>query len=134
MAELLLQYGADINAIVNPNEGHTLLMQFCALTMELNEFQAEVNIEVVQFLLEHGADRNKMSKKGEKAWDLSKKHSKSREIQRLLKEVKQQYFHPNEKSIQTQEAQEENIGEENFKPDLIIESTSIKCGCFSCYK
>ena len=31
MAELLLDYGADINWIIDKNKGHTLLMKFCGV-------------------------------------------------------------------------------------------------------
>ncbi len=128
MAELLLQYGADVNTFVNASEGLTLLMQFCGMSMELNPFQAEVNLEVIQFLLEHGADRNRKSKHGETAWDLARKHKQRDVIRKLLTDVKQKYFHPNEKPIPARPVSTDAPAE------LIIESTGIKSGCFSCYK
>ncbi len=135
MAELLLQYGADINTFVSVGEGLTLLMQFCGMSMELSPFQTEVNLEVVQFLLEHGADRNRKSKRDETAWDLAKRHKQKDAIRRLLGEVKQKYFHPNEKTIPTKQVLSEYNGPLNGEhADLIIEDTGVKCGCFSCYR
>ena len=134
MAELLLQYGADINTYVSPGEGLTLLMQFCGMSMELSPFQTEVNLEVVNFLLEHGADRTRKNKRGETAWDLAKKHSQRDEIRRVLTEVKQKYFHPNEKSIPMKQVLGEYNGIMNGQVELVIEDTGVKCGCFSCYK
>jgi len=134
MAELLLQYGADINTYVSPQDGTTLLMQFCGMSMELSAFQAEVNLEVVRFLLEHGADRNRKNKKGETAFELARKHSQRDEIRKLLTEVKQKYFHPNEKMIPTKSVLTEYNSALNGGNEIIIEDTGVKCGCFSCYK
>ena len=134
MAELLLQYGSDINTLVNPGEGLTLLMQFCGMSMELSPFQSEVNLEVVRFLLEHGADRSRKNNKGETAWELAKRHSQRDDIRKMLNEIKQKYFHPNEKMIPTKQILAEYNGPINGPNEIVIEDTAVKCGCFSCYK
>lgn len=125
LAELLLQYGADIDAVDDGGEGTTLLMQFCSISIELSPFQSEVNLEVIQFLLEHGADRSKKNVREETAWMLAGKHSQRDEVRRLLEEVKQKYFHPNEKAIA--DANKAGNG-------IKIESSGVNCGCFTCYK
>ena len=130
MAELLLQYGADINTIVNPFEGYTMLMQFCGMSMELSPFQCEVNLEIIQFLLEHGSDKERKTGKGENAWDLSNRHSQKDEVRKLLKGTKQKYFHQSEKVIPNDRI----LTEINGTHGLRIENIGIKCGCFSFYK
>lgn len=93
MADILLQYGAKINIIVDRSRQYTLLMQFCSISMELEPLQLEMNLDVVQYLLEHGADRNLKSKDGHTAWDLSDYHCASRKIKYLLHNTKQVFFH-----------------------------------------
>lgn len=59
IAEVLLSNGADINHF---HYGKTLLMDFCGISMQLDPIQLEMNLDVIQFLLWHGADRNLKSK------------------------------------------------------------------------
>ena len=54
IAEVLFQFGADINHF---HHGKTLLMNFCGISMNLDPVQLEMNMEVIQFLLQHGADK-----------------------------------------------------------------------------
>ncbi len=35
MADMLLEYGADIDAIVQEEKGYTILMMFCAFSFEM---------------------------------------------------------------------------------------------------
>lgn len=93
MAILLLDYGTDIDYLADPNEGLTLLMQFCEMGVELSSSQADINLEVVEFLLEHGADRNKKNKNNETAWDMASSNPRKDEIRKLLEETKQVYSH-----------------------------------------
>ena len=44
IAEILLQFGADINHF---HHGKTLLMDFCGISMKLDPVQLEMNIEVI---------------------------------------------------------------------------------------
>lgn len=54
MAELILQYGGDINWIVDKTHGYTLLMQLCSIRMTLNQREAEINYQIIKFLIENG--------------------------------------------------------------------------------
>lgn len=88
MADILLQYGAAINILVDRTRGYTLLMQFCSISMDLEPLQLEMNLDVVRYLLEHGADRNVRSKEGLTAWDLAERHCAGKRIRELLLRTK----------------------------------------------
>jgi len=87
MADLLLQSGALIDYIVEKTKGYTLLLQFCAIKLELTDREKEINLKVVRFLLERGANRNIKSKKGKTVYELAEKHCNRIEVQHLLKTV-----------------------------------------------
>eukprot|EP00831_Metopus_contortus_P070986 TRINITY_DN64923_c0_g1_i1.p1 TRINITY_DN64923_c0_g1~~TRINITY_DN64923_c0_g1_i1.p1 ORF type:complete len:223 (-),score=23.15 TRINITY_DN64923_c0_g1_i1:131-799(-) len=126
MSELLLNYGADINVIVDKEKGNSLLMQYCGLSMVLSSFENEVNIEVINFLLEHGADRTQKNKKGETAWDLAHRSLRCSEIRLLLKNTHHKYIHPTRISTFTYEAKEETA--------VKFDRNGVKCVCFSIFK
>lgn len=52
-SEILLGYGADINQI---SMGKSLLMNFCGISMPLDPTMLDINLSVVRFLVENGAD------------------------------------------------------------------------------
>ena len=54
IAEVLLHFSADINYY---HHGKTLLMTFAGISMVLDSVQLEMNMDVIRFLLEHGADK-----------------------------------------------------------------------------
>ena len=126
MGELLLQHGADINTLVDRKRGYTILMQFCSVAMQMDPFQTEMILEVIRFLLEHGADREIPCKNHNKsAYQLAENHLACEEIRDLLDNVKQLYFHPNMKPItQTQDSQGKRKG-------TILDDSKISCGCCS---
>jgi len=95
MAELLLEFGADINWIVDKTKGHTILMQFCSVKMELDEREKRMNLEVIRFLLEHGADKNMVSNKNKNAFQLAQKHSNRDAVLEVLQNTNQKYFNNN---------------------------------------
>jgi ankyrin repeat protein len=75
ITEILLHFGADINYF---HHGKTLLMSFCGMSMILDPVQLEMNLEVIKFLLEHGADKNLKSKtNGMTALELCSNHCAS---------------------------------------------------------
>lgn len=93
MAESLLQRGANIDAIVDKDKGYTLLMQFCAIKIELTEFEKLTNKKVIKFLLEQGADRQLRSRKGKTPYELAENHCNKEEVRKLLDTVKQKYYY-----------------------------------------
>ncbi len=95
MAELLLEFGADINWIVDKTKGHTILMQFCSVKMELDEREKRMNLEVIRFLLEHGADKTMVSNKNKNAFQLAQKHSNRDAVLEVLQNTNQKYFNNN---------------------------------------
>lgn len=85
MAELLLQFGADINWIVDKVKGYTLLQQLCAIKMELTPKEKDTNYEIIKFLIENGANKNILSNNSKNAYQLAEKHINKLEIQELLR-------------------------------------------------
>ena len=53
IAEILFEYGADINKV---SMNRTLLMNFCGISMRMDPRTLEINLSVIEFLLKHGAD------------------------------------------------------------------------------
>ena len=143
MAQLLLDYGANINSVVNADEDLTLLMQFCGLQLKLTCLQAEANLEIIKFLLERGADAKRKSRKGKKAWDLAQNSPQRKEIREILSETKQKYFYSSGKNsplisdgagLLTYERELQQQPYDDIilqtKPDL----KSSGCGWFSCFR
>ena len=56
IAEVLLDFGADLNKYCMNMMSHTYLMHFCSIQMKLGKSQLDTCLEVIKFLLEHGAD------------------------------------------------------------------------------
>lgn len=74
MSQVLLENGADINWIVDKIKGYTLLMQLCAVKMPLSEKEKQITLEIIQYLIDNGADRSFKTVKGKTAFDLAEKH------------------------------------------------------------
>ncbi|CAI2373759.1 unnamed protein product [Moneuplotes crassus] len=131
IAEILLQAGADINFTRN---GKTLLMKFCTIPYEkLNEFQKNMNLEIVKFLLEHGADKSFKTSKGETAYDLAEKQPCSKEIIQILDTIEQKYFYDNEDYERLRDEPVLHTKEKKDKPKVIIEENEVKVGCCSSF-
>lgn len=86
IAEVLLHYGADVNYFHN---GKTLLMTFCGISMTLDPVQLEMNLDVIRFLCEHGADRSLKSRapsssEGLTVFEMSNFHCASLQVKSLL--------------------------------------------------
>lgn len=61
IAELLVKHGADVNWVIDKKRGLTLLHYFCAIRMKMNKNQKQLNYDIVQFLLVHGADSKQLT-------------------------------------------------------------------------
>ena len=64
-------------------------MNFCGISMRLDPVQLEMNLEVVQFLVEHGADKNIKSKTTppQNSFELSNNHCASEQVKKILNET-----------------------------------------------
>ncbi|KAM3132538.1 hypothetical protein pb186bvf_015351 [Paramecium bursaria] len=89
LGELLIDHGANIDAIVNQEKGYTLLMLFCSVKEKLNNRDLKVNLDVIKFLVSHGAQKDLQSKKGKTVFELSKQHAAKEIVQKILQETKQ---------------------------------------------
>jgi len=59
IAEVLLRAGADVDYKKN---GKTLLMKFARAKYDMTQIQKLMNMEVIRFLIEHGADKSLVTK------------------------------------------------------------------------
>ncbi len=59
-------------------------MKFCNTKNPLIGRDLQINLEVIQFLIENGADKEKKSKKGYNSFDYAKKHFSSEKVLKLL--------------------------------------------------
>jgi len=108
MAEVLLSYGADINIY---SHGRTILMNFCRQKYTyMKPIQQILLIEVIQFLVQHGADAFKLKclKTGKTTYDFAlqnqqdasknnadfNKDSIENKMIDVLINTKQIFFHP----------------------------------------
>ena len=64
LADLLLDNSANIDEIVNNKKGYTMLMVFCSVKLKLNLREMEVNKSCIRYMIENGANINKLSQKG----------------------------------------------------------------------
>jgi len=93
MLELLLDYGADIDNIINEAEGLTFLMYFCGVEIELTPCQTQVLLDCINFLLAHGADRTRENRSNKTAFDFAERNPLKDKVLHLLRTVKQKYNH-----------------------------------------
>ena len=66
IAEVLLQAGANIDFKKNDK---TLLMKFWGISYEMSKIQESMNLEIIRFLIQHGANKEIKTKKGESLSD-----------------------------------------------------------------
>ena len=87
-AEVLLEYGADINWIVNKVEGHTFLMDFCASLREtLSKSKKKMILEAMKFLIEKGASKEIRSLSDLTCLDMAKESPYRKEIIGIFQEA-----------------------------------------------
>jgi len=64
LADLLLANGANIDEIVNEEKGYTILLALCHIKVTLSLRESDSNQSIIRYLLEHGSDSTRTSKKG----------------------------------------------------------------------
>lgn len=92
MIELLLSNGANINVRIDAGMGYTVLMKLAS--SEIYDKEKLVNtIEIIQFLVERGADKNIKGYDGKTVFDVVRISKYREEILNVLKYTKQIYFY-----------------------------------------
>ena len=66
---MLIKAGADIDFMKNDK---TLLVKFCGIGYEMTKIQEAMNLEVIKFLIQNGANKNITNKKEETLIDIIK--------------------------------------------------------------
>ncbi len=83
-----------------------------------------MNLEVIQFLIEHGADTTLKSKtRGKSALELCEAHCAKDKVKGILKEAQQLYYHP---KLSKEGPQKGRLREHN---GIEIDDTKVKVGC-----
>lgn len=93
--------------------------------MNLDPVHLEMNLEVVQFLMEHGADKNMKSKTNNlNSIEMATNHCASSKVKKLLQETKQTYFHP---------VLKQNGKGRRDANGIILDDSKVKVGCCSMF-
>jgi hypothetical protein len=122
MAEQLLQFGANINVVVNKETSYTLLFQFCCCKTKMTSMQVDMISEVIQFMIEHGASKELLIDDTiVNVLEVLAGHPAYHKIRDIILNSKQLYYHQSMKPL------EHNI---------IIDSSKVGCCCslFSFFK
>lgn len=90
---LLLDYGADINWIVDKFKGLTLLMQLCNIKMKMSKNEESITLEIIKFLCEHGSEKEMSSLSGKSLEQLCSKSRNKEAIIEIISNTKQIYYH-----------------------------------------
>lgn len=112
-------------------------MTFCGISMTLDPVQLEMNLDVIRFLCEHGADKTLLSKPkapnitspGLTAYEMSAYHCASAKVKQILNETKQIFFHT--------KIEKQNITGASGRRDgpqagsILLDDSKIKVGCCS---
>jgi len=120
MAEILFSYGADVNKV---SMKRTLLMNFCGISMRMDPATLEINLNVIEFLLQHGADPyQKCESTNKNSYELASTHCAADQVKLLLMQTNQIHVHPVVK--------EDVLKKET---DPIVDTSSISIGCCSIF-
>jgi ankyrin repeat protein len=84
LIDLLLGKGANINTIIDPSNGWTILMKL--VSAEIYEKEKFLNtVEIIKFLIERGADKNVLSYSKYTIYDLVKESEYKNELIKVIR-------------------------------------------------
>ena len=70
-------------------------MNFCGISMRMDPSTLEINLSVIEFLLQHGADPYlKCSNTGKNSFELANAHCASDQVKSTLMNTNQVHYHP----------------------------------------
>ena len=69
------------------------MTQLISVRMSLSKQEIQLNLEIIKFLLEHGADRTLKSVDNKTTFDLANDHQCPEKILELLNTVQQKFFY-----------------------------------------
>ena len=126
MIELLLSYGANINVRIDSGMGYTVLMKL--VSSEILDYEKLNNtVEIIQFLIERGANTNLTGNDGKTVFDVVRSSNYKEEILNVLNNTKQIYFYLNNNDSSTSDKKKNSIINDFYDTNI----TKINC-CHIC--
>lgn len=93
-------------------------MNFCGISMKMGPSTLDINLSIIKFLLQHGADPYlKCGVTGKTSFELANNHCESNQVKLILLNTSQIHFHP-----VIEEAKRQNAV---LVRDPIVDTTSI---------
>ena len=125
MIELLLSNGGDINVRIESGLGYTVLMKL--VSSEILDKEKLFNlIEIIQFLIERGADKTLKGYDGKTVQDIAMNSNFEEDILKVINNSKQIYFYNNNNTdFRTSESNQLK------KKNDFYDTNIIKSNCFN---
>lgn len=143
MIDLLLSKGADVNIRIDKKSGYTILMKLAANEI-LEKEKAENNLEIIQFLIERGANIYLKGYDNKSIFDIIHKSKFTDQILKILNNTNQTVFYntlpcesePNETQKLKQSNLRSNMGFDintkdsiDSNKDIIYEQNTYRLNC-----
>jgi ankyrin repeat protein len=128
MIELLLSNGADINVKIESAMGYTVLMKL-ASTEILDKEKLINTTEIIQFLVERGADKNIKGIDGRTAFDVIRNSCFKDDILDVLRNTKQIHFYKNTSMKELNTLETAKINHTNKDNNDFYDANITKTNC-----
>lgn len=92
MIDLLLKYGANVDVRIDAKHGYTVLMKLASTDFD-DKDRFDNIIEIIQFLIERGANKNIKGHDGKTIFDIIKKTKFQEELITIINDTQQSVFY-----------------------------------------
>lgn len=130
LLDLLLSKGSDVNVRIDNKLGYTILMKLASSDIQ-DKDKLATTLEIIQFLIERGADISIKSLDSKTIFDVIKRGLYIEDIVEVLKNSKQTIFYDEEKNIkQKLESPVNKTNRSVYKfGNIIIETSEMRMNC-----
>mmetsp|Transcript_17070 Transcript_17070/g.15022 ORF Transcript_17070/g.15022 Transcript_17070/m.15022 type:complete len:95 (+) Transcript_17070:562-846(+) len=92
-------------------------------------YRNKMNLDIIKFLVEHGADKYVKTSRGETVYEFSNNQNNSQEIIDILDKTEQKFLHPKEDYDRIVESEKKpSHSRKKNKSRIIIEETEVNVG------